>query len=309
MMEFGKRVSQDQLGPNGSNLVTFYYFLQLSSGNILLPFLLAVFILSPKVNRHPTLLNLIISFIFSSITACLLLYANRHVGPQPSHGLCVAQAGLINAITPMWGTASLVLVYNIWNTFYCAVRKQPRADSITKRVAMLAAPYIVWAIWSASSLYFAFANQDTVNRDRRVFYCSMDYAPFSTAMSVFTSLICLVVTGFQVHLGILFYRNYHVGGSSAVDMKFVVRTLIFGVYTLAGMFVSLATLLYPSNSFADIFAASFGFVAFFVFGTQGDVLAALKFWGRKEDSTSTLSRVQSLHLPSKYSMDKSNSLV
>jgi hypothetical protein len=40
---------------------------------------------------------------------------------------------------------------------------------------------------------------------------------------------------FVVHLGILFYRNYHVGGSSAVDMKFVVRTLIFGVYTLAGM--------------------------------------------------------------------------
>jgi hypothetical protein len=94
--------------------VIVYYILQVVSGHVLLPLLLAIFALSPKINRHPTLLNLIIAYIISSIIACLLydsaltwrvklsdhmvrLYAGRAIGPEPSPVLCVVQAGLINS--------------------------------------------------------------------------------------------------------------------------------------------------------------------------------------------------------------------
>jgi hypothetical protein len=52
--------------------VTIYYVLQIVSGHVLLPILLAAFVFSPKISRHPTLLNLVISFIISSISSCLL---------------------------------------------------------------------------------------------------------------------------------------------------------------------------------------------------------------------------------------------
>jgi hypothetical protein len=42
---------------------------------------------------------------------------------------------------------------------------------------MLAAPYIAWIVWSIAGLCIAFQHADTVNRDRRVFYCSVDYQP------------------------------------------------------------------------------------------------------------------------------------
>jgi hypothetical protein len=65
---------------------------------------------------------------------------------------------------------------------------------------MFAAPYVSWLVWAVAGLYVSFTHADTVNRDRRAFYCSADYHPFSTAMGVFVALLCVVILGFQGQL-------------------------------------------------------------------------------------------------------------
>jgi hypothetical protein len=65
-------------------------------------------------------------------------------------------------------------------------------------------------------------------------------------MSAYTSVLCFVTTGFQsmsyvkphptvaqylsVHMGFMLYRNYRVMGERGFDIKFVVRTLLFGEF-------------------------------------------------------------------------------
>jgi hypothetical protein len=88
-----------------------------------------------------------------------------------------------------------------------------------------------------------------------------------------------------VHLGIMLYRNYRAMGERGFDLRFVVRTLFFGVYTLIGMLcvpimpqshahahkffsVTLTTVLVPDNSYSDIFAAT---CAYSSFATRHDV--------------------------------------
>jgi hypothetical protein len=65
-------VTSEELGDSTAIHVAIYYTLQVSTGHFLLPIMLAIFYFSPKINRHPALLNLVIAFIFSSISACLL---------------------------------------------------------------------------------------------------------------------------------------------------------------------------------------------------------------------------------------------
>jgi hypothetical protein len=65
-------ISGDQLGPHANIYLKIYYGLHLVPGHVLLPLLLLLFIFSKGAKRHPTLINVLISYIVSSIVACLL---------------------------------------------------------------------------------------------------------------------------------------------------------------------------------------------------------------------------------------------
>jgi hypothetical protein len=144
---------------------------------------------------------------------------------------------------------------------------------------MLAAPYVTWAVWATAGIAVAASHSDTVNRDRRAFYCSVDYAPFSTAMGMFAGSLCIVMTGFQgqgvfpsrgilsssrmgeVHLALVLYRNLRgmrkVGGSShGITTAFVGRMLVIGLVVLAGLGISIAAIFDPENPVSDMFGAT-----------------------------------------------------
>jgi hypothetical protein len=55
-----------------------------------------------NVRRHITWINFCMSWILSSLSYCLLLFARQDYGPEPNHILCLVQSPLIYAAPTLY---------------------------------------------------------------------------------------------------------------------------------------------------------------------------------------------------------------
>jgi len=257
---------------------------------ILLPLLVATFIFS-RAKRHPTLVNLCITWIFSGVFAILLFYADQLTRPEPSIPLCIAQATLLYGITPMWSVAVFMLFYFMAMAVRCDPMKSPMGR--WKLLVMLTSPYIAQFSFSVAALILSLEHPEKVTRQLRFLYCALDHPKLSLANSLFTLLMCIGIVVLEIHLGIVAYRN-HCGlrkagkCSNGLDFAFYLRVLIFGAYIAFGMIVNIVSIFQPGSVVPDVYAATAGTGVFLVFGTQQDVLNVWCFWrrGSKEDEAS-----------------------
>jgi hypothetical protein len=167
---------------------------------------------------------------------------------------------------------------------------------LTRVIQMLVAPYVAFVGWAiggfyvfaflvCSSLFHLYCLLGCLHTSRQrgseaslllllralrpivrlPFMCSLlnHYSGIrysANAMAIFSSAVCLVTTLLEIHLGFLLYRNWRAlraaGQSSGVDMPFVLRTFVFGLYIVAGMVISLATVWNPTTSLTDLYGAS-----------------------------------------------------
>jgi len=277
---FTKRVDQADMGKAAPIFLDVWIYFNLIPNTIFLPILVATFLFSKRVKRHPTLINVCMTWILSGVFSLLLYYAGQDRGPEPYKPLCIAQTALLYGITPMWSVAVLVLVYHM----VLAVQGNP-ADlhaGRSRMILMLSAPYIAQCAFSIAALAFAILRPDKVNRARRFFYCSLKFNPLSNAMSIFTAIMCLCIIVLEIHLAINLYRNWRgmrrAGRSTGLDLQLIVRVLTFGIYVLYGMVVDIISMFDSHNIAPDMYAATIGAVVFLVFGTQADVFRAWCFW-------------------------------
>jgi len=274
---FDTRANAQEIGPSAPYLMRVYLALQIIPSHIGLPLLVITFLFS-KAKRHPTLINVCISWILSGIFSVMLLYAGQNSGPEPSQALCITQTSLLYGVIPMWSVAILMLVYYVW-TFYGRRIYKPNAIAT---YAMIAAPYCTLAAWSLTACVLAFRHPEKVNRSRRFFYCSLQYSPLSDAMSLFTVVVCLIIMVMEIRIAIMLYRNWRglkeAGESSGVSVQFVVRILVFGIYIFLSMLFSLATMWAHRSPVPDMFAATIGFAVMLIFGSQPDIWRAWCFW-------------------------------
>jgi hypothetical protein len=150
---------------------------------------------------------------------------------------------------------------------------------------MLAAPYVTFAVFAIAGGVLSVQYPSRVNRDRRFFYCSLDYDLFSTIMSTFTAVVCIITTVLEVRLAFTLRRNWRAmhdaGQSGSVDIQLITRVIAFGVYVFCGIFFSLVTVLAPTSRAPDIFAATIGVAVMLIFGSQPDVWRSWIFWRSK----------------------------
>ncbi|KAF8964408.1 hypothetical protein BDZ97DRAFT_905831 [Flammula alnicola] len=274
------RATQADLGREGPTLLDVWIFFNLVVNDVLLPLLVATFLFSKRAKRHPTLVNLCITWIFSGEFSVLLFYAKQHVGPEPTKGLCVAQASLLYGITPMW-SVSVFMLFWYMTIAICG----DRAKSVIctyKLIFMLASPYIVQFSFSLAALIISVGHPDKVARALRYFYCALDFPSLSLAMSTFTLIMCIGIIALEVHLGMQLYRNWrclrNAGKCNGVDFQFFLRVLTFGGYVAFGMVMNLVSMFVPSSVVPDMYAATAGTAVFLVFGTQADVIRVWCFW-------------------------------
>ncbi|KJA21245.1 hypothetical protein HYPSUDRAFT_754647 [Hypholoma sublateritium FD-334 SS-4] len=263
----------------GSALLDVWIFFNLTFNTILLPLLVGTFFLSKKAKRHPTLVNLCITWIASGISSLLLFYAKRHVGPEPSKALCIAQTSLLYGITPMWSVSVFML---FWYMAISICGDLAKSMIGTRRlIFMLASPYVAQISFSLAALIMAVQHPDHVSRDYRVLYCEFKSLALH-AMTLFTFIMCIGIIMLEIHLAMIAYRNWcclrDAGKHNGVDYQFIIRVLTFGIFVALGIVANII-LMFDSKSVApDVYAAIAGSAVFLVFGTQADVIRVWCFW-------------------------------
>ncbi|KAJ4482090.1 hypothetical protein J3R30DRAFT_3456379 [Lentinula aciculospora] len=277
------RVDQQELGKNAIPLLNVWTYFNLVFNVILLPILVLTFMLSKRVTkRHPSLINVCLTWILSGIFSLLLFFGGRAkpTDPDPSSTLCIAQTSLLYGILPMWSVAVFVLMYFIMGI----VSADGRALSVSrvKMMLMLGAPYIAQICFSIATLIISLKRPNHVTREHRFFYCALRYPPLSDAMSIFTFIVCLGIIIIILRLCLLLYRNCRAlrrtGELIVIDLQFLVRVIVFAVFIFLGMFVDVVSVFSQRSLAPDLYTALAGTVVFLVFGSQADVLRVWCFW-------------------------------
>ncbi|KAF9483477.1 hypothetical protein BDN70DRAFT_302431 [Pholiota conissans] len=263
----------------GSPLLDIWIFFNLIFNTIFLPLLVVTFIFSKRAKRHPALVNLCITWIFSGEFAVLLFYANQHVGPEPSKGLCIAQASLLYGIIPMWSVSVLMLFWYMAISI-CGDRSKS-IIGMKKLTFMLATPYVAQVVFTLAALIISVNNPDKVNREYRYFYCALQNTPLAYTTTVFTLIMCIGIILLEFHLAMTAYRNWcclrDAGKHNGVDYPFFIRVLAFGIFVAFGMAANIVTM-FSRSVVPVVYAAIAGSAVFLIFGTQADVIHVWCFW-------------------------------
>ncbi|KAJ6585023.1 hypothetical protein B0H19DRAFT_1107723 [Mycena capillaripes] len=280
MAPLAQRANQADMGRAAPALLDVWIYFNLVSNTVLLPILVATFLFSRRAKRHPTLVNVCMTWILSGVFSLLLFYAGQTKGPEPQKALCIAQTSLLYGITPMWSVAVLVLLYNM----ILVMNEDPKAAHISrlKMFVMLSAPYVVQIGFSTAALIGSLKDPEHVSRARRFFYCTLRLHPLAMTMTIFTAVIGVAISICLLYLLVQLYRNWagfrHAGRPSHIHTQLLLRVLIFGGYIVFGFVVNIISMVAPHNLSPDMYAATIGTVVFLVFGTQADVLRTWCFW-------------------------------
>ncbi|KAL7279918.1 hypothetical protein ACG7TL_006327 [Trametes sanguinea] len=262
-MGLDRRVDSKKLSPDPHADLVIWFIFQIGGDQVLLALLVATFLCSRKIVRHPTMINICCTWIMTGIIASVLLYAHRQTGPEPDKALCIAQAVMISPVPALTSMAGLALVYYIWSTFRPS--DPSRVLSVQKRtttVALLCAPYLTYICFVAGALYVALQDPSRVTRAHRFFYCSIDFGVFNIAMAVFAAVICLIATGLGIHLVIMISRNWkamrYAGLEPGVNLQLAIRVGIFMTYVFCVSIIEVVGVIKARSIVPDIFAASAG---------------------------------------------------
>ncbi|KAJ7283457.1 hypothetical protein C8J57DRAFT_1292619 [Mycena rebaudengoi] len=267
-------------------LLTLFLVLNVWPSHFGLPILLAIILLSKKVKRHPTFVNLCVGFIIIGISSSLLLYAGKTTGPEPSKTLCLLQASLIYAVPPFSSLMAFMLVLQMFLAVRATHQKQASQGPHTIRLwAMLVIPYVVFfSTVLATAVIGSTTNPNRISRNRRFFYCSVDSIHLTNMISIFAALFCFATVVFEVWTLVILYKNFHGRGGStrgSIDLNLPIRVMAFGLYVIGALGLSLLSIWSPQSPVPDLVIASAATVTILIFATQPDILHAACFW-RKE---------------------------
>ncbi|KAF9441533.1 hypothetical protein P691DRAFT_779776 [Macrolepiota fuliginosa MF-IS2] len=267
------------LGNSASLLLNIWIYFNLISNNILLPILVLTILFSKQLRRHPTFINLCLTWIFSGVFSLLLFYADQYRVPEPPKALCVAQSSLLFGIIPMWGVAVLSFFYYVFQS----LQGQSHRAGIGRGISwlMLGGPYFFQIAFSAAALIISLRHPDLVGRQRIFFHCGPGMHPLLLVRIVFVTLCAVCVSVLEILLLRNLYRGYSGIRRLALPESYesirstgpyVMRILIFGLYAIFGTIVDLITIIDPSNVLPQMYLATAGTAVFLIFGTQVDVL-------------------------------------
>jgi len=263
-----------------------------------LPILLAI-VLSKKVQRHPTFINLLIVFMIVGISSSLLAYAGKTSGPEPSYSLCLMQASLLYGMPAITSLAAFFLVFQMFLVIRAAFYKREYREQnhVVRLWMMMITPYAAWVTSIVATAFVGSADPTHVSRDRRFFYCSVKSDPLTDTLTLFSAAVVFATLVLEVWTIVLFYKRWNSiergssGMFTAAELNLPVRILSFGIYLLVAMSLSLLSVKSPESPAPDLMIASAATVLILIFGTQPDIIRALSFWKRDPISRDTDSEI------------------
>jgi len=252
---------------------------QLVGGLILLPAAIITSVVSLRVNRNPTVTNLMLCWAISSFNCCLLFFAGQHRGPEPDKALCQAQSILLYATVPMTATSVFCLVLNLWITIKIAFEPLWASRFIRWRYHfLLGLPYLMALVFGTAAAVLATTFPEDVTRDRKFFYCTIGGGhDIGIGTTIFATSLLAAVLVMETHVAIVVFRNWCIVRNNHYGWD-MLRIVIFSFYGILSETSAFVNLTYPSNPLPYIVLATVPLAAFLVFGTQKEILRVWCFW-------------------------------
>ncbi|KII95907.1 hypothetical protein PLICRDRAFT_34854 [Plicaturopsis crispa FD-325 SS-3] len=251
-----------------------------------LPLLVAIMVFSKKVRRHPTLTNMCITWLVVGLASCILLYTGHTTGPEPPMELCLAQASLLYGVPAMVSSSALILVYQMWSVVKGSRGSQKTPDGPVRMLLMTGTPYFVLVASAIATILVGARHPERVSRNRRFFYCSVESAPLTDFITLFAALLLAATLFFKVWTIRILWRNLRQQGSSlggSRELQHAFRTIAFASYVILALVLGVVSVGSPASPAPDLIVATGASVVFVIFGTQPDILRAMRFW--KKDTT------------------------
>lgn len=276
--------------------------LHVAGGQIGLPLLILTFLFSRWSIGRPkylTLINFCFTWVVYSVSYCLLLFADQADSntTTPSN-LCLAQAALIHGAPPMCSIAGLLMVVQLWLVQINVHRTDYRhTRSISDRclnVIMILPPYFFFLAFTMLTLWYGMREEDLILSLNGA-YCSSQSRDFSLIVPIFCAVVMACVIFVE---GAIFYNWYktriEVDDIYAkyqpddlapiitkkylqrrLSISLILRVSLFTIYAIAGLSACVVFVSNLKSPFPYMVEASLPLAAFFIFGTQKDVL---EFW-------------------------------
>jgi hypothetical protein len=267
--------------------LTAYIILNFIPAHFGLPVLVALILFSKQVQRHPTFLNLLLAFIVTGTSSCILLYTGYLYGPEPPKGLCLFQASMLYGVPPLCSMTAFFLVFQMWSMIratFAGDTSATRAESPVKLWAMLVAPYVGFTIAALVTAIYGTSHPNQVSRNRRYFYCSLKASIISNGVSIVTICFLLATLFFGAWTVVILYKRYMglrrqgISLNSSFELNLPSRVLAFAMYTTLATSLCLLSIWAPASSVPDLAIATAASFVLLIFGTQMDIINALCFW-------------------------------
>jgi len=256
----------------------------------LLPLLILTFIFCKSLNRHITLINACLTWVFSGFIGCLLLYTGYQFGPEPPIQLCIAQTSLNYSIFPLGAVTIFCLFFQVWASVTGAGWVASRRN-LLKLLANIA-PILTVVVVTTITAIIAVNNTGLVNRSRRFFYCSLKHDILTDSLAIVTSVVLVISILLNVHVVIIVMRNLRQFRGTG-QLQHIIRISLLALYLIMHLILSVTSIWYTSSPVPDLISASTGFAILVFFGSSPDVLREWKriILRRKPDPPSLSSKL------------------
>ncbi|KAK0481695.1 hypothetical protein IW261DRAFT_1093890 [Armillaria novae-zelandiae] len=227
--------SQKNSSVSDASLRNAFIALHIVGGQVGLPIILLTWALSKSVVRHPTLVNLWITFIVYSISYCILLYSGQD-GIAASN-ICLVQSAMIYGAPPMSAVAGLLVVFQIWQTFRePSFSTTPTKWPISVKI-FLVLPYLVFLIFAFTAGILGMLHPEHIYNLNGL-YCSLHSANFSRlVVPIFCVAVMSMMVILEVILVVRYYRMWaHTSrvfplASRRTSPSLMLRVLLFNAYS------------------------------------------------------------------------------
>jgi len=235
--------------------------------------------LSSRAPRNATWQNFFTSWIISTVSYSLLLFSGQVNKPEPSFGVCLAQAGLIYGIPSLTAATTFGLIAQIWFSVQTLLAKQVKNERIWT-IGLLILPYAILFAMVLASWVTGIRNTNFVQVIGSGMYCHLDHSgTLGKVSAAVVALTLLPTLALEISICVALRRNWGTFKRMKHSLSIILRVIIFTMFgilaiTLSGIFV------FSDNHGAalNIVFATMPVTAVIVFSTQKDIMGVWMFW-------------------------------
>ncbi|KAJ3880239.1 hypothetical protein F5051DRAFT_170474 [Lentinula edodes] len=250
------------------------------------------------IRRHLTWYNFLASWIISSLSYSLLLFAGQIdlSGEKKSEvpfGLCVFQSSVIYASPPLSAATMLGMVAQIWFSVHLMLFKRPMiAQKLMTRIVLIL-PYMLFLGISTEALVFGLMYPDSVRVTGSGMYCNSGLAIPGRISAGVVAVVLVPVVVIEILIIASLRKFWSVfkspGTSPSINtLSMIIRVLLFSIFGILALGLSLFFFFTIHHGAAlNIVIAFIPIMAVFTFASQKDLLEVWMFrkWRKKGSSS------------------------